>query len=125
MRILVAVLLIVGAHFSLTALIPGPKSVFYWPFEPESKPSVGLGAGVLTPLLSVVAGVCLLAAAAALFGLIVPAAWFVPLVVVGSIASILLYVLYLSAFSIIPIAIDVILLWGVLAQQWSVVSLQS
>lgn len=125
MRILVAVLLVLGAHFSLTALIPGPKALFYWPFGPESKPIIGAGIGVLRPVLSVIAGVCLLGAAAALFGLIIPAAWFVPLVVVGSIASILLYVLYLSVYSIIPIGIDTILLWGMLAQQWTVASLQS
>jgi hypothetical protein len=124
MRILVAVLLLVGAHFSLTALIPGPQALFYWPFGPESRPIVGLGAGLPTKLLSIVAGVCLLAAAAALFGLIVPEAWFVPLVVAGSIASILLYVLYLGVFSIAPIAIDVILLWGVLAQQWTAIGLR-
>lgn len=125
MRILVVVLLVVGAHFSLTALIPGPKALFYWPFGPESKPIVEFGAGLPTKLLSIVAGVCLLAAAAALFGLIIPEAWFVPLVVVGSIASILLYVLYLGVYSIIPVAIDAILLWGMLAQQWTVASLQS
>jgi hypothetical protein len=108
----------------LTALVPGPRALFYWPFGPESKPIVGFGAGALTRLLSVIAGACLLAAAAALFGLIIPEAWFLPLVVVGSVASIVLYVLYLSVYSIIPIAIDVILLWGVLAQQWTAISLQ-
>jgi len=124
MRILVAVLLVVGAHFSLTALIPGPKALFYWPFGPESKPIIGIGAGVFTPLLAVIAGVCLLAAAAALLGLIVPEGWFVPLVIVGSIASILLYVLYLSVYSIAPIALDALLLWSVLAQQWTAISLR-
>jgi hypothetical protein len=79
MRILVAALLIVGAHFSLTALVPGPRALFYWPFGPESKPIVGFGAGALTRLLSVIAGACLLAAAAALFGLIIPEAWFLML----------------------------------------------
>ena len=124
MRILVTVLLVVGAHFSLTALIPGPKALFYWPFGPESKPIIGVGAGIFRPLLAVIAGVCLLAAAAALFGLIVPEGWFMPLAIVGSAASILLYVLYLSVYSIIPIAIDAILLWGVLAQQWTAIGLR-
>ena len=124
MRILVTVLLILGAHFSLTALIPGPKALVYWPFGPESRPIIAIGAGVLKPLLAVVAGVCLLASAAALFGLIIPEGWFVPLVVVGTIASILLYVLYLNVYSIAPIAMDAILLWGVLAQQWTVAGLR-
>ena len=124
MRILITVLLIVGAHFSLTALIPGPKSLFYWPFGPDSKPIIGVGAGAPTQVMAVIAGASLLAAAAALFGLIIPEGWFVPLAVVGSIASILLYVLYFSVYSIIPFAIDAILLWGVLAQQWTVASLQ-
>jgi len=102
MRILVAVVLIVGAHFSLTALIPGSKALVYWPFGPESKPIVNVGAGAPTQLLAVIAGASLLAAAA-LFGLIIPEGWCVPLGIVGSLAS--------------------ILLWGVLAQHWTAASL--
>src|SRR5512136_1715234 len=122
MHILVAVLLIVGAHFSLTALIPGPKALVYWPFGPESKPIIGVGTGAPTQLLAVIAGASLLAAAAALFGLIIPEGWFVPLVIIGSIASILLYMLYFSVYSIIPIALDAVLLWGMLAQHWTTVA---
>jgi hypothetical protein len=122
MRILVTVLLIVGAHFSLTALIPGPQALAYWPFGPESKPIVSVGAGAPTQLLAVIAGASLLAAAAALFGLIIPEGWFVPLVIVGSITSILLYVLYFGLFSLLPIGIDAILLWGIFVQHWTVAS---
>jgi hypothetical protein len=51
---------------------------------------------------------------------LVPAGWWVQLVGVGAAASIALFILYLGPFSIIPIAIDVFLLWGVFIQQWTV-----
>ena len=35
------------------------------------------------------------------------------------------YVLYLSVYSIAPIVIGAILLWGMLVQQWTVASLRA
>ena len=40
-------------------------------------------------------------------------------------ASILLYVLYLGPFSLFPTLVDLILLWGVLNQHWTAITLRS
>jgi hypothetical protein len=52
------------------------------------------------------------------FGRLVPAHWLTPLIVAASIVAILLYVLYFGEFSLLPLALDAILLWGVLIQGW-------
>ena len=133
MRIVVLALLIVAAHFSLTAFAPGQagKALIYWPFAADSKPILagvgGLpqqGGSILTPALAGLAGLCLLAAVAALFGVVVPADWWTLLVVAGSVLSITLFVLYLSPLSLLPIAIDLTLLWGVVLQHWTATALR-
>lgn len=126
MRIFVIVLLIVAAHFNLTANVPGPQALIYWPFGANTRPSLALfGAypNAPTQLLSAVAGLGFIAALLAVFGWLVPAGWFAPLVMVASLASIALYVLYLGPFALIPLGVDAILLWGVLAQGWSAATL--
>ena len=126
MRILVIALLIFGAHFNLTANVPGLQALIYWPFATSTKPAIALfGAypNAPTQLLSVVAGLCFIAALLAIFGWLVPANWFTPLVIVASGASAVLYILYFGLFALIPLAIDAVLLWGVLTQGWSVSSL--
>ncbi len=132
MRIFVMVLLLLGAHFSLTVFAPAPagKAKFYWPFAEDSKPIVGgigglpkQGNSVVIPLLALLAGLCLLAATLALFSVAVPKDWWPALVVAGSSASIVLYVLYLGPNALLPMAIDVVLLWGVLVQHWSATGL--
>ncbi len=70
-------------------------------------------------------GLSLLAAAASLYRLVVPANWWLPLVLVGAAASILLYVLYYGMFSLLPIALDLVLLCGVLVQHWTVADLRA
>lgn len=133
MRIVVIVLLVLAAHFSLTPFAPAPagKGAFYWPFAADSKPWLGMIGGlprpssrVVTPLLAGVAGLGFLAAALGLFGVIVPANWWQPLVVVASTASLLLYALYIGPWAVLPMAIDAALLWGVLAQHGSVAALR-
>ena len=52
-----------------------------------------------------------------------PAQWFRPLVLTAAIASALLFLVYLGPWSILPFAIDAVLVWGVLSQGWSVASL--
>jgi len=126
MRILVIVLLLLGVHFNLTANVPGPKALIYWPFGADTKPTIALfGAypNAPTQLLSALAAAGFLAALLALFGWLIPANWFVPLVVIAAITSGLLYVLYFGLNSLIPLAVDAVLLWGVLIQNWSVTGL--
>lgn len=132
MKILVIALLVLAAHFSATPFAPAPVGTakFYWPFAADSKPWLGFigglpaSGGIVTALLAGVAALGFIASLLALFGWLVPAHWFTPLIVAASIASILLYVLYFGAFSLLPIALDAILLWGVLAQGWSVTGLK-
>ena len=128
MRFVVLALLIVAAHFSLTPFAPAPagKGSFYWPFAADSKPRLdfvgGLPreSGAVTAALAGIAGLGLVAAALALFGIAVPADWFPALVIVASVASALLYALYFRSTSLLPLAIDLVLLGGVILQHWTV-----
>lgn len=52
-----------------------------------------------------------------------PAQWFRPLVLTAAIASALLFLVYLGPWSILPFAIDAVLVWGVLGRGWSVATL--
>ncbi|MBK8905296.1 MAG: hypothetical protein IPM53_29205 [Anaerolineaceae bacterium] len=129
MRILITLLLLAGAHFALTATMPAPtgKDWVFWPFAADSHAVLGLaGEGVsnLTKLLSVIAGVCFLAALLALFGLLIPAEWWGVLVGIASVASLALYLLYLGPWLVLPIAIDIFLLWGIFVVRWSAVGLR-
>lgn len=133
MTIVVVIVLLLAAHFSLTAFVPSPagQAQFYWPWAAEMHPVVGGigalpqgGGGIITPALAGIAGLCLLAAAAALLNIAVPADWWLPLVIVGALASTVLFVLYLSPLSLIPIALNLFLLWGAVVQHWTVAGLR-
>ena len=132
MKIILTALLILAAHFSATPFAPAPAGTakFYWPFAADSKPWLGFigglpaSGGLVTALLAGIAALGFLASLLALFGWLVPAHWFAPLIVAAAVASILLYVLYFGVFSLLPLALDALLLWGVLAQGWSVAGLK-
>ncbi len=123
----VIITLLLGAHFALTAIVPGEKALFYWPFAKDSKPTLdvlGSATKPVTQLLSVVAGLCFLASAAAILGWLVPAAWFSPLIITGAVASALLFLLYIGINALVPLAIDAFLLWGVFGWRWTVAILR-
>ncbi len=133
MHIVIVILVLLAAHFSLTAFVPSPagQAQFYWPWALDMRPVLagvgGLpqaGGGIVTPALAGIAGLCLLAAAASLLGIVVPADWWTALVIVGAVASIVLFGLYLSPLSLIPIGLNLILLWGVVLQHWTVLGLR-
>jgi hypothetical protein len=118
-----------GAHLSFTAIAPGEagKASFYWPFAKDSEPAFDfLGSATIriTQLLSVTAGASFLAAIAGIFGWLVPSNWWIPLVVLGSASSAVLFICYIGIHSLIPLAIVVFLFWGVLSQNWTVASLK-
>lgn len=132
MRIIVLVLLLLGAQFSATVFAPAEagKAWLLWPIADDSKAWLGgvgglpkQGGSVAAPLLGGVATLCFLGAALGLFGILVPADWWRPLVLVAVGASALLHVLFLGIWAIAPIAVDVALVWGVLLQSWSVSTL--
>ena len=128
MKLLVTLLLLISAHFALTANVPAPagQAWLLWPFAANSQAVLGLtgtGIGNLTKILSGVAGICFLAALLALFGWLIPAEWWGVLVGIGALSSLILYLLYLGSGAILPIAIDLLLLWGVFIPHWSVANL--
>jgi len=133
MRYVVTVLLLVGAHFSLTAFAPAAEGKRWagWPFGVDSKSVLSvLGGlprqgGAITALLAGVAGLGFLAAVVGLlFGVIVPADYWRALVTVSAAASILLYALYFGPLSLLPIALDVVILWGAWSRGWSMSGLR-
>jgi hypothetical protein len=133
LRLIVIALLLLAAHFNLTALAPAPagKGSLYWPFAADSHPWLSMIGGppqqsgsLVTPLLAGIAGLCFLAAAMSLIGWLVPAGWWRLLVLVAAACSIMLYGLYIGPVALIPLSIDGLLLWGLLAQSWSVTALR-
>ncbi len=136
MRIIVLVLLLFGVQFSATAFAPASagKGWILWPFAVDSKSLLGFVGGVpqqtgagFTPILAVLAGLStlgFLAAAASLFRILVPANWWPILVPASVILSLLLHILYIGPLTILPILVDGVLLWGVIIQHWSVISLR-
>lgn len=119
------VALLIAAHFSLTALVPaaigqGPPPWWVggglmWPFFLDTNTPLPAGSlrDMVTPVLGIAAGVCLLLAVAALWRRIIPASWFVPLVVAGAGASLVLQIAWLSGWAILPLALNVVLIWSV------------
>ena len=127
MRWLVIITALLGAHFALTAIAPGEKALFYWPFAKDSKPSLdilGSAAKPVTLLLSVVAGLGFLTSAMAILGWLIPPAWFYPLIILGAVASTLLFLLYIGVNALVPLAIDAFLLWGTFGWHWTAATLR-
>lgn len=132
MRALLVILLAVAAHLNLTPFSPAPPGQRWllWPFAAGLRPVIKVGGlpgeprGAVTTLLSGVSGVGFLAAVFCLFGVLVPLAWWHHLIVVSAVSSLLLFLLYCSRWSALPIAIDLLLLWGVLFQGWSAAGLR-
>jgi len=133
MHYVVTALLILGAQLSLTAFVPAPagKAWLLWPFAEDSKPWLGGIGGlprqrgsVVTPVLAGSAGLGFLAAALGLLGIGVPANWWPLLVIVAAMDSLTLHALYFGRWSPLPIVLDVMFLWGVLVQHWSVAGLR-
>lgn len=117
-------MLIAGAHFSLTVLLPAHagRAWLLWPVAADTQPVARVFAGegrYLTIILLVMSGFAFLAASASLVGWLVPAALWPTLVMVGSFGSILLFLIYLNRYALLPLLVDAVLLWGVTAQQWS------
>ena len=117
------VLLLLGAHLSLTALVPaaagqGPPPWWVgggilWPFFADTSTLVPAGdlRDILTPVLGITAAACFLLAAGAFLGWLVPRSWLRGLIVTGVAASVVLQVAWLSAWVILPLAVDAALLW--------------
>jgi hypothetical protein len=140
LKIAVTVLLIVAWHFPTTFFVPAPAPNEHgwiaWPFGQLSTPAFGGLPGAIAPSTPTTSGMPTLALACAgiaslafllailsLWGLLVPAEWWRPAALVGSLASIVLFGIYLSPWAVIPLGVDLVVLWGVLIQGWTQASI--
>jgi hypothetical protein len=136
-RWLAAGLLFLGWHFATTFFMPAgtPRAEGWvvWPFGRDTRPALGRWQGILTPkvipadpgptaalALAGIASVGFLIGLAALFGILVPTDWWSAAVLIASLASGGLFLLYLGRWAIVPLLVDAVLLWGVLLRDWSV-----
>lgn len=136
MWIAMLVLLLLAAQLNITALVPAaPGQVpppwwvgggLLWPFFADARTLVSPGnlLNTLTPILGIAAGACFLLAAASLLRWLVPAPWFPWLIVAGAVLSIVLQVIWLSGWAILPLLVDVGLLWAVFGMHVTVSSLR-
>ena len=137
MRYLILSLLLFAAHINLTALVPAQAGQapppwwvggrLAWPFGLDTRTLLPAGnlVDALTPLLGIASAALFLLAAAALLHWLVPAQWFLALVVAGACCSVVLQVVWLSPWAILPLLLDGVLLWAFLGSRLSVPGLQA
>jgi len=125
MWIVILVLLLLGAQLNLSVLVPlqagqAPPPWWVggrllWPFAVETRTLLppGDALNTLTPILAIASAMCFLLAAAALLRWVVPGQWFPWLIVAGAVLSIVLQVIWFSGWAILPLLVDVALLWAV------------
>lgn len=137
MRYLILCLLLFAAHINLTALVPAEAGQapppwwvggrLLWPFGLDTRTLVPPGSLVdsLTPILGIASAVLFLLAAAALLHWLVPAQWFLALVVAGASCSVVLQVVWISPWAVLPLLLDGVLLWAFLGSRLSIPGLQA
>jgi hypothetical protein len=137
MRYLILCLLLFAAHINLTALVPAKAGQapppwwvggrLVWPFGLDTRTLLPAGNLVdsLTPILGIASAVFFLLAAAALLHWLVPAQWFLALVVAGASCSVVLQVVWISPWAVLPLLLDGVLLWAFLGSRLSVPGLQA
>ena len=136
MWIVILVLLFLGAQLNLTALVPlqtgDPPPPWWvggmllWPFAMETRTLLppGDALNTLTPILAIASAMGFLLAAAALLRWVVPGQWFPWLIVAGVVLSIGLQVIWFSGWAVLPLLVDVGLLWAVFGSHVTVDSLR-
>jgi hypothetical protein len=125
MRTVVLVLLLLGTQLNLSAIVPLQAGAapppwwvggrLLWPFAVETRTLLvpGDALNALTPILAVTSALCFLMAAAALLQRIVPRGWFRWLIVVAAVLSIVLQVIWFTGWAILPLVVNVALVWMV------------
>jgi len=126
------ILLILGAHLNLTAIVPllpgDPSPPWWvggrllWPFAIETQTLIPPGdlLNTITPILGVTSAIFFLLAAAALLRWFIPEKWFRILIVAGVITSIVLQVIWFTVWAILPLLLDIVLLWALFGRQVTV-----
>ena len=135
-KVVSILVLLLATQLNLSALVPAaPGQVpppwwtgggLLWPFFSDTSTLLPAGGirDALTPILGVSSALCFLLAAAAFLGWFVPASWFSALVVAGAVVSIVLQVIWISGWAVLPLIVDVALLWSVLVLRVAVESLR-
>jgi hypothetical protein len=136
MWILLLILLLLAAQLNLTAIVPlqigDPSPPWWvggrllWPFAVETNTLLPAGDALntVTPILGIGSALLFLLAAAALLRWRVPEAWFGSLVVAGVVLSIALQVIWFTGWSVLPLLVNLTLLWVVFGQHVTVESLR-
>lgn len=136
MWILILILLVLGAHFSLTALVPlQPGDILapwwvggrlLWPFVVETRTLIPAGEllNTITPILAISSGLLLLLAAAALLRWLIPSQWFRWLIIAGVFPALVLHIIWFTEWAILPILVNLILLWALFGKKITVESLR-
>lgn len=133
MWILLLILLLLGAHLNLSALVPLQAGAtpaawwvggrLLWPFAVGTRTLLrGDALNTSTPILAILSATFFLLGAAALVRWLVPAQWFAWLVVAGAVLSIALQLIWFSGRAILPLFVDIALLWAVFDQHVTVSS---
>jgi len=139
-RIVVTVLLMVAWHFPTTffapATAPNEHGWLVWPFGRASTPAfegltgaiapstpAALGSPTIAMAAAGFASLAFIVAIAGLWGIVIPADWWRPAAIVGALSSIVLFSIYLSPLSVIPMLVDAAVLWGVVVSGWTTESL--
>ena len=128
---LMLVLLLLAAHLNLTAIVPLQAGdppppwwvggMLFWPFDLTTRTLLrGDLLNTLTPILAISSALLFLMAAAALLRRIVHAQWFSWMIVAGAGLSIVLQTIWFSGWAILPLLVDIALLWTVFGQQLTV-----
>jgi hypothetical protein len=110
-RISIIALLLLGAHLSLTALVPAAAG--------QGPPPWWVGGGVLWPFFADTATLLPAGGIRDVFTPIlgITASRFRGLVVAGVVASIVVQVVWISGWAVLPLAVDAALLWLVLGRR--------
>jgi hypothetical protein len=123
---LFAVVLVIEAHFAASYLVPldaqaqqtfGGLLRWAWPWSdgdsgPLGQVTVSSGFPLSGFLLAVTAAVLFILAALAVVGIWVPLSWWRVLAIGGAILSLLLMVGFFGATKLLPIAVDLVVLWA-------------
>lgn len=137
MWIVMLVLLLLAAQLNLTAIVPlqagaAPPpwwvgGMLLWPFAVETRTLVPKGdvLNTLTPILAIASAGLFLMAVAALLRWVVPVEWFPWLIAAGTVLSIVLQVNWLSPWAVLPLVVDIALLWAIFGLHVTVASLRT
>lgn len=130
-RLVAAVAIVAAAHFSMgfiNSSAGGSGGALLFPFPANSGSQWLFGSlergplAMLIPVMVGLAGIAVLGfflAFLATFGLWVPADLWRPLVLVASVCSAILLVLHPSIWIVIPLALDLALLWVAWSSAWT------